>query len=156
MLACHELRTQRGSFCPVQHVPLRGTLSILLALRNFCLAERVLDAHSGFGGDDFNIHPELPTVILNDPDIRSMYTPGIAWRVRFQGHILFEHCRHSRLAGCVCNVVSKFIMPLAYLAPVTTSSMQTTRVKLQRHSLAARRGVLRLARRTQVFVEDPI
>ena len=46
------------------------SLSVLLALRDFCLAERVLKVRIGLGGHRFNIHPELSAISLRFNDAR--------------------------------------------------------------------------------------
>ena len=36
---------------------LRGSLAVLFASSDFCLAERILNSDFGFDGHDFHIHP---------------------------------------------------------------------------------------------------
>ena len=52
-------------------------------------------------------------------------------------------------------MISKSIVPLADLAPVAARGKKTKGVELLRYSLAARRGVQRLARRILIFAVAP-
>ena len=94
------------------HDALRRTLSILLAFGDFCLAERMLNAHLGFGRRDLNIHPHLSTVSFNDSDVCSVDAPDSSWNLRFYGHVLLCDCCHSRMAGGSSQVVTKPIVSL--------------------------------------------
>ena len=145
-----------GDHPAMQHVPFGRTLAVLLAFRDFCLAERVLDSHFGFSGHHFDVHPELATIILNDANISAMYAADIAWRVRFKGHVLFDHGCHSRLAGGSRDVITKAIVSFADLAPIAGRGMKTKGVELSATAWPCARASSAWRGRIQTFAADPI
>ena len=91
-------RNKRNHFA-MQNAPFWGTLSILFAFGDFCLAERIPNACLGFGGNDFHIHPQLASIVFNDSDISSTDATNISWSVRFCGHVLLRDGMQDKNAG---------------------------------------------------------
>ena len=110
-----------------QNAALRRSLSVLFALFDFCLAERMFDSHFGFGRHDLDFHPKLPPVILNNSNVGSMDAPDAPGRSDSMAMFCSVTAAIPAWRAAVAKWSRSLSCRLADLAPLARFCMQPKR-----------------------------